>query len=72
VGVIFVSLAMRKAPFGRGLAYLGIVVGAHNILRALPFFSAYPFTMGVIFVSVSSIWILGVGYRLYKLAQVSP
>jgi hypothetical protein len=71
VGVVFVSLAMRKAPFGRGLAYLGVVVGAHNILRALPFFAAYPFTMGVIFVSVSSVWILGVGYRLYRLAHVS-
>jgi len=71
VGVVFVSLAMRKAPFGRGLAYLGVVVGAHNVLRALPF-APYPFAMGVIFLGVSSVWILGVGYRLYRLARVSP
>ena len=72
VGVIFVSLAMRKATFGRGLAYLGVFVGAHNIVRALPFFSSYPFTMGAIFVAVSTVWILGVGYKVYRLNNVSP
>jgi hypothetical protein len=66
VGVIFVSLAMLKGPFGRGLGYLGVVVGAFNILRALPFLTGYVFLTGLLFVSVSSIWIFGVGYRVYK------
>ena len=66
VGVIFVSLSMRKAPFGRGLAYIGLAVGALNIVRALPLFSGYPFTTGTVFVAVSSVWIFGVGYKVYS------
>jgi hypothetical protein len=72
VGVIFVSLAMRKAPFGRGLAYLGVVVGAINIVRALPFFAGHPFTTGVAFVAVSSAWIFGVGYKVYRQPKLTP
>jgi hypothetical protein len=72
VGVIFVSLAMRKAPFGRGLAYLGLAVGAINIVRALPFFAGYPFTTGVVFVAVSSAWIFGVGYKVYRQSKLTP
>jgi len=70
VGVIFVSLSMRKPPFGRGLAYLGLAVGALNIVRALPFFSGYPFTTGVVFVAVSSVCIFGIGYKVYRQSKV--
>ena len=68
VGVIFLSLAMMAGVFGRGLAYLGLVVGALNIVRALPYFAGYPFLTGIIFVTVSSVWIFGVGRRVYKVA----
>jgi hypothetical protein len=68
VGVIFVSLAMMAGPFGRGLAYLGLVVGTLNIVRALPFFAGYPFLTGIVFVSVSSVWIVGVGRKVYRQA----
>jgi hypothetical protein len=66
VGVIFVSFAMVRGPFGRGLAYLGVVVGAFNIVRALPFLAGYAFLMGLVFVGVSSFWIFGVGRVVYK------
>jgi hypothetical protein len=66
VGVIFVSLAMMGGGFGRRLVYLGLVVGVFNIVRALPFLTGYAFLTGLVFVSVSSLWILGVGYRVYK------
>jgi Domain of unknown function (DUF4386) len=66
VGVIFVALAMMRGPFGRALAYLGLVVGALNIVRALPFLAGYSSTTGIVFVAVSSVWIFGIGYRLYK------
>jgi hypothetical protein len=65
VGVIFMSLAMTRS-FGKGLASLGLVVWALNIVRALPFFAGYSFLMGLIFVGVSSAWIFGVGYRVYR------
>jgi hypothetical protein len=68
VGVIFVSLAMMIGPFGKGLAYVGLVVGALNIVRALPFLAGYSVLTGIVFVGVSSVWIFGVGYRVYKQA----
>jgi hypothetical protein len=70
VGVIFVSLAMRGAPFGKVLAYIGLAVGALNIVRALPLLSSYPFTTGVVFLVVSSVWIFGVGYKVYRQSRV--
>jgi hypothetical protein len=70
VGVIFVSLAMMGGPFGRGLAYLGLLVGTLNIVRALPFLAGYPFLTGIVFVGVSSVWIFGVGRKVYRQTQV--
>jgi hypothetical protein len=66
VGVIFVSLAMKGA-FGRWLPYLGLFVGALNIVRALPFLAGYSL-IAAVFVGVSSIWIVGVGRRIYRTA----
>jgi hypothetical protein len=68
VGVIFVSVAMVRGPFGRGVVYLGLVVGALNIVRVLPSLAAYPLLTGLIFVSLSSVWIFAVGRRVYKAA----
>jgi hypothetical protein len=68
VGVIFVALAMMNGPIGRGLAYLGLVVGALNIVRALPYLTGYSTLTGIIFVGVSSVWIFGIGNRIYRQA----
>ncbi len=65
VGVIFVSLAVTKGTFGRGLPYLGLFVGALNIARGLPPLAGYS-VVTAIFVGVSSIWIFWVGRRIYK------
>lgn len=67
VGVIFVSLAMRTGAFGRRLAYLGLFVGALNIVRALPYLYGYS-ELTLFFVAVSSIWIFAVGRIIYRLA----
>ncbi len=71
VGVVFVSLTMLTGPFGRGLAYLGVVVGIFNIVRALPFLASYPLVTSTLFVAVSSIWIFGIGYRVYRHSHLS-
>jgi hypothetical protein len=65
VGVIFVSLALMKGAFGRGLPYLGLFVGALNIVRGLPPLAGYS-TVTAFFVAVSSVWIFWVGRRIYK------
>jgi len=65
VGVIFVSLAMRKGVYGKVLPYLGFFVGALNIVRGLPPLAGYSLVTAI-FVGVSSIWISWVGRRIYK------
>ncbi len=67
VGVIFVSLAMMRGAFGKGLPYLGLLVGALNIVRALPVIVGYT-SVTAVFVGVSSIWIFWVGRRIHKVA----
>ncbi len=66
VGVLFLSLAMTKGSFERPLAYLGLVVGTLNIVRYLPYIADYPLLTGAVFVAISSVWIFGVGRRIYK------
>ncbi len=68
VGVIFVSLAMLKRPFGKGLAFNGLAVGTLNIVRAIPSLSG-SVPVAILFLAVSSVWIFGVGYRVFGLAQ---
>ena len=67
VGVIFVSLAMAKGRFEKWLPYLGFFVGALNIVRELPSLASYSLVTPL-FVGVSSVWIFGVGRRVYKQA----
>lgn len=65
VGVIFVSLAMMRGVFEKGLPYLGLFVGALNMVRGLPFLAGYSLVTAF-FVAVSSVWIFWVGRRVYK------
>ena len=65
VGVIFVSLAMRKGVYGKVLPYLGLFVGALNIVRGLPPLAGYSLVTAT-FVGVSSVWISWFGRRIYK------
>lgn len=65
VGVIFVSLAMMRGVFEKGLPYLGLFVGALNMVRGLPFLAGYSLVTAL-FVAVSSVWIFWVGRRVYK------
>jgi Domain of unknown function (DUF4386) len=65
MGVILVSAAMTRGAFARWLPYLGFFVGALNIVRVLPSLAGYTLVTAL-FVAVSSVWIFGVGRRVYK------
>jgi len=65
VGVIFVSLAMMRGVYGKGVPYLGFFVGALNIVRGLPPLAGYSLVTAT-FVAVSSVWICWVGRRIYR------
>ena len=65
VGVIFVSLALMRGVYGKGLPYLGFFVGALNIVRGIPPLGGYS-SVTALFVGVSSVWIFWLGRRIYK------
>jgi hypothetical protein len=56
---------MMKGAFKKWLPYLGLFVGALNIVRGLPFLAGFSLVTAL-FVGVSSVWIFGVGRRIYK------
>ena len=67
VGVIFVSLALMRGVYGKGLPYLGFFVGALNIVRGIPPLAGYS-TITLIFVGLSSLWMFELGRMIYKKA----
>jgi Domain of unknown function (DUF4386) len=68
VGVLVISLAMLKGVFHKGIAYLGIVTGVVGIiceaLRPIlgPGYSIYLILL---------IWLIAVGWKLYRLGSSS-
>ena len=70
VGILITGVVMLKGIFNKSTAYLGLVTGILGIVSVVgPFFVS---ALGVIIIITSiltTIWILVVGYRLYRLSQ---
>ena len=70
VGILMTSLVMLKGIFSKSTAYLGLVTGILGIVSVAgsPFVSFL--SVAVIVTSVlTTVWVLFVGYRLYRLGQ---
>jgi hypothetical protein len=70
VGILTISLVMRKGIFGTSTAYIGIVTGVLGIVAAVGplFVSALSITI-VIVSALTTLWILLVGFRLFRLGR---
>jgi Domain of unknown function (DUF4386) len=70
VGILMISLVMLKGIFGKITAYVGLATGILGIVSvAGPFFVS---TLGVAIIVASvltTVWVLLVGYRLYRLGR---
>jgi hypothetical protein len=67
LGILLIGFVMLKGRFGKSSAYLGMATGFLGIVAV-----ASAFGLIIILASVlTTIWVLFVGYRLYRLGQAS-
>ena len=71
IGALVISLVMLKGVFSKSTAYLGLATGILGIVSTVGGFlsSALGQAMIVITSTLSLIWFLLVGYRLYRLGK---
>jgi len=70
LGILMIGLVMLKGMFRKSTAYVGVVTGLLGIVSV-----AGPFFVGALSVTIiitsilTTVWVLLVGYRLYRLGQ---
>jgi hypothetical protein len=68
LGILIAGLVMLRSPFGKGSVYLGLLTGILGIVSV-----AGPFLVGALGVTIivasvlTTVWVLLVGYRLYRM-----
>jgi hypothetical protein len=72
-GILVIGVAMLKGVFSRVTAYLGLATGILGIVSVLGPFVLSALGTLIILTSISTIiWLLFVGYRLFRLGQSRP
>ncbi len=70
VGILMTGLVMLKGIFSKSTAYLGLATGILGIISVVGPFFVNALSVTIIITSVlTTIWVLLVGYRLYRLGQ---
>jgi hypothetical protein len=70
LGILMIGLVMRKGIFRKSTAYVGVVTGALGIVSVVgPFFVSALSGAIIITSALTTLWVLLVGYRLYRLGQ---
>ncbi len=69
-GILMIGLVMLRGVFGKTTAYLGIVTGILGTVSVVGPFFVSTLSLTIIIASVlTTVWVLFVGYRLYRLGQ---
>jgi Domain of unknown function (DUF4386) len=69
-GILMIGLVMLKGIFSKSTAYLGLVTGILGIVSVAGPFFVSTLSVTIIITSVlTTVWVLFVGYRLYRLGQ---
>ena len=70
LGILIIGLVMRKGPFGKLTAYLAVISGSLGIVSVVgPYFVRALGLAIVIGSAFTTVWVLLVGYRLYRLGH---
>ena len=70
IGILITGLVMLKGIFSKSVAYLGMATGILGIVAVVGPFFVNSLSVTIIIASVlTTVWILFVGYRLYRLGQ---
>jgi hypothetical protein len=69
-GILMIGLVMLKGIFSKSTAYLGLVTGILGIVSVAGPFFVSTLSVTIIITSVlTTVWVLFVGYRLYRLGK---
>jgi hypothetical protein len=69
-GILLTGVVMLKGIFGKSTAYVGVVTGILGIVSVVgPFFVSTLSVIIVITSALTTVWVLLVGYRLYRLVR---
>jgi hypothetical protein len=69
-GILMIGLVMLKGIFSKSTAYLGLVTGILGIVSVASSFFVSTLNVTIIITSVlTTVWVLLVGYRLYRLGK---
>jgi hypothetical protein len=72
LGILIIGLVMLKGIFGKSTAYLGLVTGVLGIVSVVGPLFVSTLSATIIITSVlTTVWVLFVGYRLYRLGTLS-
>ena len=70
VGILMTGLVMLKGIFSKSTAYLGLLTGILGIVSVVGSLFVSSLSLTIIIASVlTTVWVLFVGYRLYRLGQ---
>lgn len=69
VGILLISLVMLKGIFSKNMAYLGLATGILGIAAVAGSIFVSTSSVTIIVSALTTLWVLFVGYRLYKLGQ---
>jgi hypothetical protein len=70
IGILTAGIVMLKGVFSKSTAYLGLVSGILGIVAVVGPFFVSSLSVTIVIASVSTtVWVLFVGYRLYRLGQ---
>lgn len=70
VGILMIGLVMLKGIFNKSTAYLGLGTGILGIISVAGSFVISSLSVTIIIASIlTTVWVLFVGYRLYRLGH---
>jgi Domain of unknown function (DUF4386) len=70
LGILMAGLVMLRGIFSKGTAYLGVVTGILGIVSVAGPFLVSALSVTIIITAVlTTVWVLLVGYRLYRLGK---
>src|SRR5262249_59106342 len=70
LGILVIGLVMRRGIFGKPTAYLGVITGILGIVSVVGPFFVRTLSLTIIATSVpTTVWVVLVGVRLYRLGQ---
>jgi hypothetical protein len=70
LGILMIGLVMLKGIFSKSTAYVGVVTGILGIVSVVGPFFVSTLSVTIIITSVlTTVWVLLVGYRLYRLGK---